>query len=54
MDEVRQYSQFSPPIVASYDGRDTWTSYGLGIIYDTIMNPQTLFSYFLQDKKTYI
>ena len=29
-------SQFSPPIVASFVGRDTWTSSGLGIIYDTI------------------
>ena len=36
MDEVRQYTQFSPPIVASFVGRDIWTSYGLGIIYDTI------------------
>ena len=35
-------SQFSPPIVASFVGRDTWTSYGLGIIYDTIRSHPVL------------
>ena len=42
--------QFSPPIVASFVGRDIWTSYGLGIIYDTIKSHQTNITLFNQIK----